>query len=131
MQVRVITPEGAVLERDDAEHVLLPAENGELGILPRHNAMVCSIKVGRIRVDGDGHSVRLATSGGFAEVFEDTVTILADTAEKAEEIDVQRAHEARRRAEERLRKRAEEIDMTRARAALVRAINRLRVAGAE
>ncbi|MFO8009020.1 MAG: F0F1 ATP synthase subunit epsilon [Candidatus Brocadiia bacterium] len=131
MQVKVITPERTVLEQDDVEHVLLPADNGEVGILPRHNAMVCTIKVGRIRVDTNGESVRLATSGGFAEVLEDTVTILADTAEQAEEIDVERARAARRRAEERLRKRAEEIDMARARTALSRALNRLHVAGAQ
>ncbi len=130
MEVNVITPERSVFKAAGVEHVLLPAEDGELGILPGHISMICSMAVGRIRVDLPEESVELATSGGFAEVFEDRVTMLADTAEKATEIDVERARRARERAEERLRKRSEEIDMARAKAALSRAANRLHVAGA-
>ncbi|MFO7955937.1 MAG: F0F1 ATP synthase subunit epsilon [Candidatus Brocadiia bacterium] len=128
MHIRIITPEKTVLEADDVEHVLLPAENGELGVLPDHIPMVCTMQIGRIRVDLPGSSVDLATSGGFAEVLEDRVTVLADSAERACEIDVDRAQAARERAEERLRKSAEEIDMARAKAALARASNRLRIA---
>jgi len=128
VQIRIITPEKTVLAADDAEHVLLPAENGELGILPGHIPMVCTMQVGPIRVDLAGSVAHLATSGGFAEVLDDRITILADTAERSSEIDVDRAEEARARAEERLRKRAEQIDMARAKAALSRAANRLRVA---
>lgn len=128
MQIRIITPEKTVLEADDVEHVVLPAENGELGVLADHIPMVCTMQIGHIRVDLPGSSVDLATSGGFAEVLEDRITVLADTAERACEIDVDRAEAARERAEERLRKSAEEIDMARAKAALARASNRLRIA---
>ena len=130
MQLRIITPERTVLEADAAEHVLLPAEGGELGILAGHIPMVCTLAVGRIRVDSDGSQVHLATSGGFAEVLEDEVTVLADTAERSEEIDVGRARAARDRARERLERRDTDLDVVRARIAFARAINRLNVAGA-
>jgi F-type H+-transporting ATPase subunit epsilon len=131
VQLKVITPERAVFAGEDVQQVILPAENGELGILPRHMPMVCSMTIGRIQVHLTDRTVNMATSGGFAEVLEDEVTVLADTAETSDEIDVERARSARRRAEERLRKRAEDLDMARAQAALSRAINRLRVAEAE
>jgi F-type H+-transporting ATPase subunit epsilon len=127
VQIKVITPDRTVLEAQGIQHVLLPAENGELGVLPRHMPMLCSLGIGRIQVDQSGKSVSLATSGGFAEVLSDRITVLADTAELAGEIDVERAEEARRRAEQLLH-RGEHVDHLRARAALARAANRLRVA---
>lgn len=131
MELKIITPERIVLETDDVRHLLLPAENGQLGILPRHMPMVCSLQIGHMRVDMPDKSIELATSGGFAEVLNDRITVLADTAERAGEIDVERAREARHRAEQRLRKREEHVDLARAQAALSRAVNRLHVAGAE
>ncbi len=131
MDLKIITPERTVLETENVRHVLLPAEDGQLGILPRHMPILCSLQVGRMRVDLPDESVHLATSGGFAEVLNDRITVLADTAEKAVEIDVERARRARQRAEERLRKREEHLDLARARAALARALNRLHIAGAE
>ncbi|MFW6189379.1 MAG: F0F1 ATP synthase subunit epsilon [Planctomycetota bacterium] len=129
MQVRVITPESTVLESENAEHVLLPGENGEMGVLPGHISMITGLGVGSMRIDLPDEQVRIAVSGGFAEVLEDSVTVLADTAERAENINVQRATAAKRRAEERLAKRAADIDRARAHAALARANNRLRVTG--
>ncbi len=131
MHIRITTPERTVFEARDAEHVLLPSEAGELGVLPGHMPMVCTLQVGRIRVDLPETTIQMATSGGFAEVLNDDVSVLADTAEKAEEIDVERARQARQRAEERLKRRTEDTDIVRAHAALARAINRLHVAGAE
>lgn len=114
---------------ENVEHVLLPAENGELGILPGHVAMACSLQVGRIRVDTADEFIELATSGGFAEVLDDRIIIAAETAEKAGEIDLERADRARDRAQEKLRRRDDEtIDDARAQGALRRALNRLRVA---
>jgi len=132
VKLKIITPERAVVESDDTRHLLLPAENGEVGILPGHIAMVCSMQVGRIRAEGTGGPVVLATSGGYAEVLADSITVLAETAERAEEIDVARATEARDRAHQRLRRRDDpDLNVVRARAALARAINRLRVASGE
>ncbi len=132
MKLKIITPERAVLESNDIQHLLLPAENGEVGILPGHIAMVCSMQVGRIRAEGAGGAVVLATSGGYAEVLADSITVLAETAERAEEIDVARATEARDRAHQRLRRRDDpNLNVARARTALARAINRLRIASGE
>jgi len=132
VKLKIITPERTVLESDDARDVLLPAENGEVGILPGHIAMVCSMQVGRIRAQGAEGAVVLATSGGYAEVLEDSITVLAETAERAEEIDVGRATEARDRADRRLRQRDDpNVNVERALAALARALNRLRVASGE
>ncbi len=129
MQVTIITPERTVLETHNAQHVLLPAENGELGILPGHVAMVCTLQVGRIRVDLPSRPVELATSGGFAEVLGDAVTITGETAERAGEIDTARALRARDRAEELRRGHREETDGAAAQTSLRRSLNRL--AGAD
>ncbi len=128
MQLTIMTPEGTVLESDNVQHVLLPAEGGEVGILPSHIAMVCTIQVGRIRVDLPDQSLPLATSGGYAEIRNDSIAVLAETAERIEDIDVERAGKARDRARERLRRRDDDtIDFVRAEVALARALNRLRV----
>lgn len=119
------------MESDNARHVLLPAENGELGILEGHIPMVCSLDIGQVRVDLADKSIVLATSGGFVEVADDRVVVLAETAEKAEDIDVERARRAKDRARERLETRDADLDEARARAALLRAINRLEVAEQE
>lgn len=131
MHLSIITPEQTVMESDNARHVLLPAENGELGILEGHIPMVCSLDIGQVRVDLADKSIVLATSGGFVEVADDRVVVLAETAEKAEDIDVERARRAKDRARERLETRDADLDEARARAALLRAINRLEVAEQE
>ena len=117
-----------MFEAADVRHVLLPAENGEIGILSDHIATVCSLMVGRIRIDLPDDTVELATSGGFAEVLDDDISILAETAERAGDIDVERARKAMKRAREQLARRGELMDEAAAGAALARAINRLRIA---
>ena len=130
-KVEIVTPEGVVLSQD-AVSVAVPAVEGLLGVLADHAPLMAELTVGEIWIrDADGEVTRLAASGGFMEVRENTVRILADTAERAEEIDIARAEEARRRAEERLRSRAAGIDHARAEAALKRALVRLRVAKGE
>ena len=94
LHVMIITPERTVLDVEGAEHVLLPGTDGELGVLPGHVPMVASLYVGQIEVDLPEHSVRLSASGGFAEVCFDRVLVLAETAERADEIDVERARMA-------------------------------------
>jgi len=131
VEIKIITPEKTVLQADNVEQVLLPAQNGEVGILTSHIPMICALKVGRIRVDLPTGSVDLATSGGFAEVLDDLVTVLADTAERSSDIDLERARKARHRAEERLRRQDEKTDYARAQLAMSRALNRLKIAGVE
>lgn len=87
-----------------------------------------TITVGKIKLrDADGKEISYSTSGGFVDVSNNSVTFLADTAERKDEIDFERAKAARVRAEERLKKKEEDIDIARARAALARAINRLKI----
>ncbi len=128
MQVTIITPERTVLQTDNAQHILLPAENGELGILPGHVAMVCTLRVGRICVDLPAGPLELATSGGFAEVLGEAVTVTVETAERAGEIDTARAQRARDRAEQLLLGHHEETDRAAAQTSLRRSLNRLAVA---
>jgi F-type H+-transporting ATPase subunit epsilon len=128
VHLEIVTPERTVMAVDNAEHVLLPADNGEVGILPGHINMVCSLEVGRIRVDLPGESIDLATSGGYAEVVGNSIVVLAETAERAEEIDVGRARAARDKARRYLARRDATVDDIAAQAALLRALNRLNVA---
>ena len=130
-KLEIVTPERLVLAQD-VTSLVAPGVEGYLGVLADHAPLMCELAMGEIRLmDTDGHETHIAISGGFMEVKENTVRILADTAECADEIDVARAQEAVKRAEERLRERTTGIDLTRAEVALKRAINRLRVARGE
>jgi F-type H+-transporting ATPase subunit epsilon len=101
-----------------------------MGILPHHAPLMAELRVGEIKVERPtGLPQIIATSGGFLMVENNEVTVLADSAELAQDIDVRRAEEARQRAEQRLSERAEGLDATRAQSALERALNRLKVAG--
>lgn len=124
--VNVVTPDGPVYDAD-VEMVSVKAQSGELGILPGHIPMVAPLEIGVVRLKQGNSTEFVAVSGGFIEVRPDTVTILAQTAETAESIDVSRAQEAKKRAEERLNHKTDEIDFKRAELALRRAINRLNV----
>ncbi|MGI8316625.1 F0F1 ATP synthase subunit epsilon [Halobacillus mangrovi] len=126
LTVSVVTPDGPVLE-DAFEMVSCKAESGELGILPGHIPMVAPLTISAVRLKGDGKSDRIAVSGGFLEVRPDKVTILAQSAEKPSEIDIDRARKAKERAERRLQDKQADIDFKRAELALKRAINRLDV----
>ena len=126
----IVTPAKA-LERDQpVVSVIVPAAEGYLGILPGHAPLIAELVPGEIRVTrATGAEETMATSGGFVEVTPERVTILADTAERPDEIDVERAREALARAQERLASPPLGTDIDRARAALARATARLRVAG--
>nr|WP_263324171.1 F0F1 ATP synthase subunit epsilon [Neobacillus sp. Marseille-Q6967] len=130
IKVSVVTPDGPVYE-SDVEMVSTKAQSGELGILPGHIPMVAPLAIGVVRLKKNGKEQDLvAVSGGFLEVRPEQVTILAQAAEKAEDIDVERATRAKERAEQRLRESHQEnIDFKRAELALQRAINRLTVTG--
>ncbi|MDQ1143573.1 MAG: F0F1 ATP synthase subunit epsilon [Bacillus sp. (in: firmicutes)] len=127
IKVNVVTPDGPVYE-SDVEMVSTKAKSGELGILPGHIPLVAPLAIGVVRLKKGGNTELVAVSGGFLEVRPDQVTILAQTAEKASDIDVERALRAKERAEQRMHdQHAEHIDFRRAELALQRAINRLAV----
>ncbi|MDP4162759.1 MAG: F0F1 ATP synthase subunit epsilon [Bacillota bacterium] len=127
IKVSVVTPDGPVYE-SDVEMVSTKAQSGELGILPGHISMVAPLQIGVVRLKKNGQTDLVAVSGGLLEVRPDQVTILAQAAELASEIDIDRALRAKERAEQRLNvQQAEHIDFKRAELALQRAINRLAV----
>jgi F-type H+-transporting ATPase subunit epsilon len=125
-KVSVVTPDGPVLE-DNVEMVSAKAQSGELGILPGHISMVAPLKIGAVRLKKGTSTELVAVSGGFLEVRSDQVTILAQSAERAENIDVARAKAAKDRAERRLETKKDDMDFRRAELALKRAMNRLNV----
>ncbi|GMB09424.1 ATP synthase F1 subcomplex epsilon subunit [Thermolongibacillus altinsuensis] len=127
IKVSVVTPDGPVYEAD-VEMVSAKAKSGELGVLPGHIPMVAPLEIGAVRLKKGNETELIAVSGGFLEVRPDRVTILAQAAERAEDIDVARAKAAKERAERRLQAKQDDIDFKRAELALRRAINRLNVA---
>lgn len=129
MSLSIITPERTVLKDSNTEAVVIPVVDGSMGILHNHAPMVANLRVGVLRYKENGAFKRVALGGGFLELSNNKITVLADSAEVADSIDVIRAQEARKRAEARLRDRAANADRTRAEIALRRAINRLRAAG--
>lgn len=126
IKVSVVTPDGPVYEAD-VEMVSAKAQSGELGVLPGHIPMVAPLEIGVVRLKKGNATELVAVSGGFLEVRPDRVTILAQAAERAEDIDVARAKAAKERAERRLQAKQEDIDHKRAELALRRALNRLNV----
>ena len=127
MRLDIVTAERVVYS-EDVDVVVAPGVEGQLGILPHHAPLMTTLQAGEVRVKKGGEEFFLAISGGFLEVRPDRVIVLADTAERAEEIDIARAEEAKRRAEERLSRRVPEADAARAEAALQRSLARLKVA---
>ncbi|MBI2863041.1 MAG: F0F1 ATP synthase subunit epsilon [Chloroflexi bacterium] len=128
LKFEIVTAERVVYS-EEVNMVTAPGVEGELGVLPRHTPLLTTLQPGEVRVKKEGgEEVIMFVSGGFLEVMPDKVVILADTAERAEEIDVARAEEARRRAETRIAERAETMDVARAEAALRRSLIRLKVA---
>ncbi len=128
LTVKVVTAETDILAESGVDEVIAPGAEGQLAILPRHAALITSLEPGELRILRGSDEIGLVLTGGFMEVKDDHVTILADAAERAEEIDIARAEEARRRAEERLAQRDRTVDLARAESALRRSLMRLRVA---
>ncbi|MFC1949887.1 F0F1 ATP synthase subunit epsilon [Chloroflexota bacterium] len=123
----IVTAERVVFS-EEVDIVIAPGVEGELGILPHHAPLMTTLQAGELRVRQKGEESFIAISGGFLEVRPDRVIVLADTAERDDEIDLARAEEAKRRAEERLRQPAPSVDIARAAAALQRSLARLKVA---
>jgi F-type H+-transporting ATPase subunit epsilon len=126
-QLEIVTPEKMVV-RDVAEEMQIPGKDGYLGILPGHAPLITEVAVGEITYRKNNQTRRLSVAWGFAEVLPDKVTILAETAERAEEIDPKRAQEAKQRAESHLGTCNTEEDFTRIAGDLKRADTRLEVA---
>lgn len=127
-QLEIVTPEKLVV-KDSAEEAQIPGLNGYLGILPGHAPLITELAVGVISYRMRGETHTLSVAWGFVEVLPDKVTILAEAAERPQEIDVARAQKAKERAEQRLKGNDPECDYTRAEDALQRAETRLKVAG--
>lgn len=131
IRLEVVTPEKEVVN-EMAQIVMAPGSLGEFGVLPGHTPFMTSLKTGGIHYrDESGKDQYVFVSGGFAEALPDKVTVLAESAEKMEDIDPERAQAAMKRAEERLAegRAKEEVDRARARAALERALMRIKIAG--
>lgn len=127
LHVDIVTVEGRRFQ-GDADFVVAPGVAGELGILPRHIPLLTELKPGQVKVRNDAGEQFFFVSGGFLEIRPDQVTVLADSAERAEDIDEARAEEARRRAEGLLQQKLSASDQAAASAALARAEARLRIA---
>ncbi len=126
LSVHVVTAEREVYTEDGVDEVIAPGIEGELTVLPHHAPLLTLIKPGIIRLVKGSDETDVAITGGFLEVRDDRVTILADAAERAEEIDTVRAEEARRRAERTLEEREDTEDLVAAAASLQRSLLRLR-----
>jgi len=126
-QLEIVTP-SRLLVKDLAEEAQIPGLSGYLGILPGHAPLITELAVGVITYKANGATHTLSVAWGFAEVLQDKVTILAETAERPQEIDIERAQKAKERAEQRLKSNDLKVDYTRAEDALQRAETRLNVA---
>ena len=129
-KLEIVTPEKTIYS-GQVRHVQAPGSEGSFGVLSGHVPFLTSLNIGLLRIDeDDGDQVDMAVSGGFTQVAPQGVTVLAETAERGDQIDVERARSARERAEQRLGDISSgEVDATRAQIALARAVNRLKVSG--
>jgi F-type H+-transporting ATPase subunit epsilon len=131
LTVEVVTAERIVRTEQGVDALIVPGSEGQLTILPRHAALMTTLDAGELVIRRAGQEEAYAVSGGFMEVRDDHVTILADAAEAAEEINVERAEAARARAEERLKRyreqAARDVDLARAQASLQRSLMRLKI----
>ncbi len=126
LKLDIVTPHGLVLS-EEVDEVAATGTDGEFGVLPGHVPFITTLKIGMLVLKKGGNTEYVFVSSGYAEISPNKVVILADSAEKSEGIDVERAKAAMKRAEERLKK-AEEIDFARATASLERATIRIQIA---
>jgi F-type H+-transporting ATPase subunit epsilon len=128
LQLDIVTPERLAYS-DEVDEVVAPGVDGELGVLPHHAPLLTTLGLGELRIKKGGSEESFAIAGGFLQVRPDRVVVMAETADMAAEIDLQRAEEARREAERALEAGfVEPADLAVARAALQRALLRIRVA---
>ena len=127
LQLEVVTPDKTVVS-GEVEMAVCPGIEGEFGVLPKHVSLLSALKIGGLRYRTGGKDEHIFISGGFADVNNDVLTVLAESAELADSIDSARAMAAKERAEKRLASHDEKVDITRAEAALQRALVRLQLA---
>jgi F-type H+-transporting ATPase subunit epsilon len=127
IQLEIVTPE-KLLVHESVDEVEIPGKAGELGVLPGHAPLITELTIGEICYKQGGKTEHLSVAWGFAEVLPDKVTILAQTAERAQDIDVKRAQEAKARAEAALQQAAPDLDYDATLNAIKRAEVRLKVA---
>lgn len=131
LKLEIVTIEGVVFS-GDVDMVVAPGTEGELGILPRHAPLITALTYGELRVRRGEDVDCYAIGGGYMEVLPNEVTVMADSAERADQIDLERAEAARRRAEAGLKDRSQtEVDFAKAEAALRRSMVRIKVATAQ
>ena len=127
LALEIVTPDRAIVH-DEVDEVQVPGSEGYFGVLPGHTPLLSMLQVGQLWYRKRAETFYLSVAFGLAEVLPDRVVILAQIAERAEEIDVDRAQAARQRAEQRLAQRERDQDLERARVALMKAMTRLNVA---
>ncbi len=127
LRLEIVTPDSTVLS-EEVGYVGVPGAVGQFGVMKNHIPFLSALAIGSLYYRKDGKNEYVFLSGGFAEVSPHSVSILAESAERPEDIDVQRARQAKERAEERLRQQREQVDTARAEAALKRAIQRISLA---
>lgn len=129
IKFKIVTPERTVSE-NEIDQATLPVLDGQVTILPGHRSYIAALKPGEIMIKIDGKETLMATSGGFIEFQNNTLIVLADTAEHAEEIDIARAEEARKRAEDLKTQKVSmnEMEYARVAAAIEKEMARVRVA---
>ncbi|MDF7637520.1 F0F1 ATP synthase subunit epsilon [Leuconostocaceae bacterium ESL0958] len=129
--VKIVTPEGLIYDQDQVTIATINTQGGQIGVMANHEPILAALAIHELVVKKDGQSKSLAVNGGVAEFSKNVLTVIADSAEVADEIDVNRAENAKKRAEDRLQK-AQEVanqhEMEKARIALMRAVNRIHVA---
>lgn len=132
VEVIIVTPDGSVYDRDDATMVIVKTGGGEMGILASHQPFVATLEIDAVRIQTGDKEDQVAVCGGFIEFSGNLATIVADSAETSKEIDIERAQNAKSRAEEHI-KHAHEVhdayELSRAEVALKRAVNRLNISG--
>jgi F-type H+-transporting ATPase subunit epsilon len=129
LSVEIVTVERTVLREDGIDEVIAPGIEGELAVLPQHAAFMTMLGAGELILKKGNDEIPFAVTGGFFEVLDNKVIVLADAAERADEIDVVRAEQARERARLAIERRESTEDLAIAAAALQRALIRLRIAG--
>ena len=130
MNIEIISPDSQVL-KDQVESITVPGTSGSFQVLKNHAPLISTFEIGVIKVKKSGSDImHFTTSGGTVEVNKNKVLVLSDSIEKVDKIDINRAEEAKKRAEERLaNKNVETVDVARAEAALNRAVNRIKAYG--
>ena len=126
LQLHILTPEKDILKQE-ADEVIIPTTAGVIGVLPEHTPLVSQIAPGEILVKHAGKTSPLAVFGGFAEVSDDNVTILADYAAHVEDIELAKVEEAKERAEKLMKEKLSQVDMIHAEAELQKALMQLKV----